>query len=217
MKRILAFLVALSLVVLLPGCSLIRQIIPSAGVKKDPVVTITMDDGSTMKLELYNEYAPNTVANFVTLAQAHFYDGLTFHRIIQGFMVQSGDPLGNGTGGPGYAIKGEFAADGYAQNTLSHTYGVISMARTSDNMDSAGSQFFICTGDDSGLDGQYAAFGKLLDDADSKATLDALDKTATTWDATGSEKSVPVNPPKIKTITVETYGETYDVQKIAEQ
>lgn len=127
----------------------------------NPIITITMDSGNEIRLELYPEIAPITVANFVKLATDGFYDGLTFHRIIPGFMIQGGDPDGNGTGGPGYQIKGEFSSNG-VKNDLKHKRGVISMARAMDP-DSAGSQFFIMHDDADYLDGQYAAFGKVID------------------------------------------------------
>jgi peptidylprolyl isomerase/peptidyl-prolyl cis-trans isomerase B (cyclophilin B) len=121
-----------------------------------------MQDGSKMVFELYPEYAPATVENFISLAQSGFYNGLKFHRIMKGFMIQGGDPEGNGTGGSGKTIKGEFSANGFAQNTLKHTKGVISMARSS-SYNSASSQFFIMHGENAYLDGKYAAFGKLID------------------------------------------------------
>lgn len=125
---------------------------------------ITMENGDTMSGELYEDIAPITVENFVKLANDHFYDGLCFHRVIPGFMIQGGDPLGNGTGGPGYSIKGEFAANG-VKNDLKHTRGVLSMARAMDP-NSAGSQFFIMVEDAPHLDGQYAAFGKVTEGID---------------------------------------------------
>ena len=127
----------------------------------NPIVTIQMKDGSVMKAELYPEIAPVTVKNFVDLAAKGFYNGLIFHRVIPGFMIQGGDPEGIGTGGPGYTIKGEFTANGF-RNDLRHTRGVLSMARAMDP-DSAGSQFFIMHEDSPHLDGQYAAFGKLIE------------------------------------------------------
>lgn len=139
---------------------------------QNPIVTIEMSNGDTMKLELYPEMAPNTVNNFISLVQKNFYDGLTFHRIINGFMIQGGDPSGNGTGGPGYSIKGEFSGNDFAENTLAHTAGVISMARAMDP-DSAGSQFFIMHKNAPHLDGQYAAFGKITEG------MDIVDKIAT--------------------------------------
>ena len=137
---------------------------------KNPVVTITMKSGKVIKAELYPDIAPNTVNNFISLIKSGYYNGLTFHRIISGFMIQGGDPEGTGMGGPGYSIKGEFAANGVA-NSLNHTRGVLSMARSS-LPDSAGSQFFIMHEDAPYLDGQYAAFGKVIEG------IDVVDKVA---------------------------------------
>ena len=131
----------------------------------NPIVTITMEDGRIMRGELYPEKAPNTVNNFISLANKGFYDGLIFHRVIPGFMIQGGCPNGNGMGGPGYEINGEFAANGFRQNDLLHTTGVLSMARTM-APNSAGSQFFIMVAPAPHLDGQYAAFGQVTDGAD---------------------------------------------------
>ncbi len=155
-------------------------------------VTITMENGSVMKGELYEDIAPITVANFEKLAQAGFYNGLTFHRVIPGFMIQGGCPRGNGTGGPGWTIKGEFAANG-VKNDLKHTTGVLSMARAM-APDSAGSQFFIMVADAPHLDGQYAAFGKITEGMDhaqeiARVRTDFNDK--------------PLSPVVIQTITVE--------------
>ena len=169
----------------------------------NPIATIEMEDGGVIVLELYPEIAPNTVANFVELAGSGFYDGLIFHRVIAGFMIQGGDPQGIGVGGPGYAIKGEFAANG-VENDLSHTRGVISMARAR-AYDSAGSQFFIMHQDAPYLDGQYAAFGAVLEG------MDVVDAIATT--ATGANDR-PVEPQQIKTITVDTKGVEYVAEKI---
>ncbi len=169
---------------------------------KNPIATITMKDGGVMKLELYPDMAPNTVKNFIALANAGFYDGLTFHRIYAGFMIQGGDPEGNGTGGPGYSIKGEFAANG-VDNTISHKRGVISMARAQDP-DSAGSQFFIMHADGPFLDGQYAAFGMLIEGF---TTLDAIAATPTTYQ--GREKSLPLVDVVIESIRVDTFGVDY--------
>lgn len=144
--------------------------------EKTYTVTITMEDGGVMKGELYPEIAPITVDNFKKLCEEKFYDGLTFHRIIKGFMIQGGDPDGNGTGGPGYSIKGEFAANG-VQNDLKHTRGVLSMARAMDP-NSAGSQFFIMHQDAPHLDGQYAAFGKITEGLD---VLDRIADVKTNW------------------------------------
>ena len=170
---------------------------------KNPIVTIEMENGGVIKAELYPEVAPNTVANFVNLVQSGFYDGLIFHRVIPGFMIQGGDPQGSGMGGPGYSIKGEFTENGF-ENKLSHTRGVISMARSM-NPDSAGSQFFIMHQDGNFLDGQYAAFGIVTDGMD---VVDAI--AATQTDANDR----PVEDQVIKTIRVETYGETYEAEKI---
>ena len=131
----------------------------------NPTITITMNDGGVINAELYPEYAPNTVANFVELAQKGFYDGLIFHRVIPGFMIQGGCPNGNGMGGPGYEINGEFAANGFKQNDIVHTTGVLSMARTM-APNSAGSQFFIMVAPAPHLDGQYAAFGQVTEGQD---------------------------------------------------
>lgn len=160
-------------------------------------VQIEMEDGGTMIFELYPEYAPKTVANFVKLVNEGFYDGLTFHRIVKGFMIQGGDPNGDGTGGSDETIPGEFAANGFTQNTLSHTYGVISMAR-SKSYDSASSQFFIMNADYPKLDGKYAAFGKLIEGSE---TLDAISDTAVEKNDFG-EVSKPVEPVVIKSIRV---------------
>ena len=169
---------------------------------KNPIATITMKDGGVMKLELYPDVAPNTVKNFIALANSGFYDGLTFHRIYAGFMIQGGDPNGNGTGDPGYSIKGEFAANG-VNNTLSHKRGVISMARAMDP-DSAGCQFFIMHADGPFLDGQYAAFGMLVE---GYPTLDAIAATPTTYQ--GGEKSLPLVDVVIESIRVDTFGVEY--------
>ena len=141
----------------------------------NPIVTFETNKG-TIKAELYPEIAPNTVNNFISLINKGFYDGLTFHRIIEGFMIQGGDPDGNGTGGPGYGIKGEFISNG-VNNSLNHTEGVLSMARAMDP-DSAGSQFFIMHADANYLDGQYAAFGKVIDGMDE---VDRIASTPTGW------------------------------------
>ena len=164
----------------------------------NPIATITMENGGGMKLELYPEIAPNTVRNFIDLVKKEFYNGLIFHRVISGFMIQGGDPDGRGTGGPGYSIKGEFSGNGFP-NDLKHARGVISMARSM-RPDSAGSQFFIMHQDSPHLDGQYAAFGKLLEGED---VLDAIAATRTGW----GDK--PVEPQRMKTVTVDTFGVDY--------
>lgn len=175
----------------------------------NPIATITMQDGGVMKVELYPDVAPNTVKNFISLSNSGFYDGTVFHRIMSGFMIQGGDPDGNGTGGPGYSIKGEFGANGF-ENELSHTRGVISMARSSQSYDSAGSQFFIMHADYTGLDYQYAAFGKLVE---GYVTLDQLAATEVTYNMWG-EASVPVHEVVIETIRVDTFGIDYGEPEI---
>ena len=198
MKKIIAIALLLA-ICLCSGCAKkTQEEIPN------PIVTITMESGDTIKLELYPNIAPNTVANFVTLAQSGFYDGLIFHRVIAGFMIQGGDPDGIGTGGPGYRIKGEFTSNGF-KNDLKHTRGVISMARSQDP-NSAGSQFFIMHADAPHLDGQYAAFGKVMD-AESLMTVDKI--AATPTDANDK----PLIEQRIASVTVDTQGYTYTVVK----
>ena len=170
----------------------------------NPVVTITMENGGVMKAELYPEIAPNTVNNFISLVKKGFYDGLTFHRIIKGFMIQGGCPLGNGTGGPGYCIKGEFSGNGF-DNPLKHEEGVLSMARAM-MPDSAGSQFFIMHKAAPHLDGQYAAFGKIIEG------MDVVDRIA-------CEKAfadAPYHKQVMKSVTVDTFGEEYPEPEKAE-
>ena len=164
----------------------------------NPTFTITMEDGKVMSGELYPDKAPNSVRNFIALAKSGFYDGLTFHRVIPGFMIQGGCPLGTGTGGPGYTIKGEFSANGFP-NDLRHSRGVLSMARAM-SPNSAGSQFFIMTDPAPHLDGQYAAFGKVTEGMD---TADAIVDVPTDYN------DKPTTPQRIKTITIDTHGEDY--------
>lgn len=164
----------------------------------NPVVTITITNGDVMKAELYPEIAPNTVNNFISLVQKGFYDGLIFHRVISGFMIQGGDPQGTGMGGPGYSIKGEFAMNG-VRNDLKHTRGVLSMARSM-MPNSAGSQFFIMHANAPHLDGQYAAFGKVVEGLD---VVDKIASVRTGW------QDKPVEEQKIQSMTVELFGETY--------
>ena len=166
--------------------------------KTHPIVTITMQDGGVIQLELYPEVAPESVKNFISLANGGFYDGLIFHRVILGFMIQGGDPDGRGTGGPGYSIKGEFAANG-VKNDISHVRGVISMARAKP-FDSAGSQFFIVQADSTYLDGQYAAFGRVT------SGLDVVDKIAKT---TTDRNDKPYKDQVMETVRVETWGVEY--------
>ena len=165
----------------------------------NPIVTFTMESGDVMKAELYPEIAPASVNNFVNLVQKGFYDGLIFHRVIAGFMIQGGDPEGTGMGGPGYCIKGEFASNGF-KNDLKHTRGVLSMARSM-RPDSAGSQFFIMHANAPHLDGDYAAFGKLIEGED------VLDKIAGV-DTDYSDR--PRKPQVMKTVTVETFGQDFE-------
>ncbi|MBQ8659038.1 MAG: peptidylprolyl isomerase [Clostridia bacterium] len=165
----------------------------------NPIVTFEMENGKTFKAELYPDKAPNTVNNFLSLVKKGYYDGLIFHRVIAGFMIQGGDPQGTGMGGPGYRIKGEFSGNGFIQNDLSHERGVLSMAR-SQHPDSAGSQFFVMHDLAEYLDGQYAAFGKVIEGME---TVDAIATTKTDW----SDR--PYETQKIKRVTAETFGVEY--------
>ncbi len=164
----------------------------------NPMITITMENGDVMKAELYPDIAPNTVNNFIHLVQKGFYNGLIFHRVIPGFMIQGGCPNGNGMGGPGYSIKGEFSQNGFTNN-LKHTPGVLSMARAM-HPDSAGSQFFIMHKTSPHLDGAYAAFGKVTEG------LEIVDRIAST---PTDFRDMPLEPQKIASITVETFGTEY--------
>lgn len=170
----------------------------------NPVVTFEMENGDIMKAELYPEIAPNTVKNFVSLVNKGFYDGLIFHRVIRGFMIQGGCPLGKGTGGPGYTIPGEFSQNGF-QNDMKHTEGVLSMARAM-HPDSAGSQFFIMHKDSPHLDGAYAAFGKIVEG------MDVVNKIA---EVNTDYSDRPLDEQKMKKVTVETFGEDYKEPKKA--
>ncbi len=165
---------------------------------QNPVVTFTMENGDVMKAELYPDIAPVSVNNFISLIQKNFYDGLILHRVIRGFMIQGGDPQGTGMGGPGYSIKGEFAANGF-QNDLKHTEGVLSMARSM-MPDSAGSQFFIMHKNAPHLDGSYAAFGKIIEGMD---VVNKIAETPTDY----SDR--PLEDQKIAAVTVETFGVDY--------
>lgn len=219
---------SLILVVIVGGCSKIeekkaepmpqavekveplKEIKTEKGVNdKNPMVTIEMEDGAIIKVELYPEIAPNTVRNFVSLVQSGYYNGLIFHRVIPGFMIQGGDPTGTGTGGPGYAITGEFSSNGF-ENALKHERGVISMARSGDP-NSAGSQFFIMVKDSGLLDTEYAGFGKVTQG------IEAADKivAAETEQADPSKKDRPKKNQKMKKVTVDTFGVKYgEVQKV---
>ena len=165
---------------------------------QNPIVTIEMEDGGTIKAELYPEIAPNTVNNFISLINKGYYDGVIFHRVIPGFMIQGGDPKGMGTGGPGYSIKGEFTRNGF-KNDLKHDRGVLSMARTM-MPNSAGSQFFIMHKNSPHLDGQYAAFGKVLEG------MEVVDTIANTRRGPNDK---PLTPQVMKKVTVETFGVEY--------
>ena len=168
----------------------------------NPIVTFEMENGDVFKAELYPEVAPNTVTSFVYLVNKGFYDGLIFHRVIPGFMIQGGDPLGNGMGGPEYSIRGEFKANGF-DNPILHERGVLSMARSM-MPNSAGSQFFIMHANAPHLDGDYAAFGKVTEG------IEVVDEIATT--KTGSQDR-PIVGQCMKKVTVETFGEEYTVEK----
>lgn len=164
---------------------------------KNPIITIQTNEG-TIKIELYPQVAPNTVNNFISLVKKGFYDGTIFHRVIPGFMIQGGDPEGTGMGGPGYSIKGEFSANRFP-NDLKHTKGVLSMARAM-NPNSAGSQFFLMVADAPHLDGEYAAFGKVIEGIEEADRIVAVRRN-------NSDK--PLSDEVMKTVTVETFGEEY--------
>ena len=203
MKKIFTSILVLFSLLILSGCSNNEE-----DIEKNPLVTMEIEDYGTIKIELYPEYAPNTVANFVSLIENGFYDGLTFHRLVPGFVLQGGDPDGNGTGGPGYTIDGEFKANGYTKNTLSHDKGVISMARSMD-YDSAGSQFFIVLDDSakSSLDGMYAGFGRVTEGMEILEEIEANKEIAD--DATGAlEENITITK-----VTVDTFGYEYTVEK----
>lgn len=165
---------------------------------QNPIITIKMESGDIMKAELYPEIAPNTVNNFISLIKKGYYDGIIFHRVIRGFMIQGGDPEGTGVGGPGYSIKGEFSGNGF-QNDLKHTKGVLSMARTM-MPDTAGSQFFIMHETSPHLDGQYAGFGKVIEGIE---VVDKIASVATDY------MDKPLEEQKMKKVTVETFGVEY--------
>ncbi|SHK57186.1 peptidylprolyl isomerase [Tepidibacter formicigenes] len=167
--------------------------------QKNPIVTIEMENGNIIKVELYPHIAPNTVRNFVSLVQKGYYDGVTFHRVIPGFMIQGGCPQGTGMGGPGYSIKGEFTMNGHTNN-LKHERGVISMARTMDP-NSAGSQFFIMVAKSPHLDGQYASFGRVTEGMEEVDRIVNVDRDY-------SDK--PFEDQKMKKVTVETFGTEYE-------
>lgn len=165
---------------------------------KNPVVTIEMENGGIIKAELYLDIAPNTVKSFISLINKGFYNGIIFHRVIPGFMIQGGDPEGIGIGGPGYSIRGEFNSNGF-RNDLKHTRGVLSMARSS-NRNSAGSQFFIMVEDAPHLDGEYAAFGKVIEGMEVADSIVSVKRDR-------SDK--PIEPQVMKNVTVELFGKEY--------
>ncbi|MEH7393612.1 peptidylprolyl isomerase [Bacillus sp. JJ1474] len=173
-----------------------------SSVKEKPIVTITMEDGKEIEIELDPAAAPNTVANFISLIEDGFYDGLIFHRVIPDFMVQGGDPEGNGSGGPGYSIEGEFSSNGF-ENNITHERGVISMARTPDP-NSAGSQFFIMDEEAPHLDGEYAAFGKVIKGLETVDSIVAAER---------DEMDKPLKDQKMKTVKVDTKGFDYPEPK----
>lgn len=201
-KAITLILCSLLSLLSLGGCGNQKQNDTGNDTEKLPIVTIKVKEYGIIEAELYPDIAPNTVNNFIELANKGFYDGLTFHRIIKGFMIQGGDPNGTGTGGPGYSIEGEFNSNGF-ENNLKHELGVLSMARAS-NPNSAGSQFFIMTEQAQHLDGDYAAFGKVV------SGLDVLDKIENI--KTGSNDR-PVNDVVIESIKIDTKGVKYDAPK----
>ena len=213
MKKRLYQCIALLLPLLLVGCG--KKAAPEEDTMnaQNPIATITMEDGGVIKLELYPEIAPNTVKNFIHLANSGFYDGVIFHRVIEGFMIQGGDPDGRGTGGPGYRIKGEFSNNNH-KNDLSHERGVISMARQGNPYfpasayNTAGSQFFIMHADSDFLDGDYAAFGKVIEG------MDVVDRIATT-ETDGSDR--PLEMQTMQSVRVDAFGVDYgEPDRIAE-
>lgn len=201
LKKVIFLIISL---ILLTGCGKRTE---------NPIVTMEISDYGTIKIELYPKYAPNTVANFVNLVESGFYNDNTFHRLVPGFVLQGGDPDGDGSGGPGYTIKGEFSENGYVKNTLKHDKGVVSMART--NMpNSAGSQFFIVLDDTetihASLDNKYAAFGKVIEGMD---IIENIEKNATVKDNQSGKLKKNIT---IKNATVDTFGKEYSVKKIQE-
>lgn len=201
LKKVIFLIISL---ILLTGCGKRTE---------NPIVTMEISDYGTIKIELYPKYAPNTVANFVNLVENGFYNDNTFHRLVPGFVLQGGDPDGDGTGGPGYTIKGEFSENGYVKNTLKHDKGVVSMART--NMpNSAGSQFFIVLDDTktihASLDNKYAVFGKVIEGME---IIENIEKNATVKDNQTGKLKKNIT---IKNATVDTFGKEYSVKKIQE-
>jgi len=205
LKTSIVLLLASLLLVAAVGCGKKseKQAEQSGAENANPLVTIEMSNGHTIKLELYPDVAPNTVNNFISLVSKGFYNGTIFHRVMPGFMIQGGDPDGNGTGGPGYAIKGEFTINGF-KNELKHTRGVLSMARRSQPLDSAGSQFFIMVADAPSLDDQYAAFGQVIEGMD---TVDEIVNQKI--DPKDPNGTMPLKSLAIKSATVDTRGVSY--------
>ncbi len=199
MKKI-KYLIVIVLLLIASGCTSKKY--------DNPIVTMEIEEYGTIEIELYPEYAPNTVANFVNLIESGFYDGNNFHRLAKDFVLQGGDPNGNGTGGPGYSIKGEFSKNGYTKNTLSHDVGIISMARSQD-MDSAGSQFFIVLSASAkyALDDKYAGFGKVTKGME---ILKEIERTEEVTDDISGKLKENIT---IKKVTVDTKGATYKVTK----
>lgn len=201
MKKI-KYLIVIFLLVIVAGCQEKKY--------DNPIVTMEIENYGTIEIELYPKYAPNTVANFVNLIESGFYDGNNFHRLAKGFVLQGGDPNGNGTGGPGYSIKGEFSKNGYTKNTLSHNVGVISMARNNVSMDSAGSQFFIVLSDNAKyyLDTMYAGFGKVTKGMEILKEIESKEEVEDSISGKLKENIT------ITKVTVDTKGATYNVNKI---
>ena len=199
MKKI-KYLIVIVLLLIASGCTSKKY--------DNPIVTMEIEEYGTIEIELYPEYAPNTVANFVNLIESGFYDGNNFHRLAKDFVLQGGDPNGNGTGGPGYSIKGEFSKNGYTKNTLSHDVGIISMARSQD-MDSAGSQFFIVLSASAkyALDDKYAGFGKVTKGME---ILKEIERTEEVTDDISGKLKENIT---ITKVTVDTKGATYKVTK----
>ncbi len=208
-KGFYVFFALLTIAFVLTGCGAAKEseqsetVDYSSKVKENPIVTITMNNGEKIVIELEPSTAPNTVANFISLVKKGFYDGLIFHRVIPDFMIQGGDPSGNGTGGPDYSIEGEFSSNGF-NNELKHERGVISMAR-SNNPNSAGSQFFIMVEAVPDLDGQYAAFGKVIEGME---TVDAI----VAAERDGVDK--PLKDQQMKKVEVDTKGFDYPAPKV---
>lgn len=208
-KGIYVVLSLLAIMFVLTGCGTAKDskktetVDYASKVKENPIVTITMSNDEKIVIELEPTVAPNTVANFISLVEEGFYDGLIFHRVIPDFMIQGGDPSGNGTGGPGYSIDGEFSSNGW-DNSLKHERGVISMARSQDP-NSAGSQFFIMVKETTDLDGKYAAFGKVIEGME---TVDAI--VAAERDATDK----PLEDQQMKKVEVDTKGFNYPAPKV---